>query len=356
MTSAVRIAVVGGGVIGRRHVAWLRDQPDCVVTGIADPSEDARVFCADQNLPWFADYRVLLDTKTDGAIICTPNSMHLPMGLECLARGLPMLMEKPVADTAAAAIAFTRAAQASTTPVLIGHYRRHSTTAIAARDMIAAGELGRLVSIDLRLMFLKPHDYFRAEWRSRPGGGPVMINFVHDVDMLRFMCGEIASVQACTSSAVRGSAVEDTAAVILQLDNGVLVTANLSDTIVSPYSWDLNAGEEPSFDVNGKDVYLIGGTDASLALPSLRMWRYADGRGWMNPILEQQRSAGGANPYVRQCAHFLRVVRGIEPPLVTAAQSTRSQMVAEAVGEAARTGTRIDMSERFAAFDEAVAA
>lgn len=355
MKNAIRIAIIGGGVIGRRHVAWLRQQADCTVAGLADPSNEARAYADSHGLAWFADYRTLLDSKPDGVIVCTPNSLHLPMGLACLARGIPTLMEKPVADTAAAATELTRAVQSSSTPVLIGHYRRHSTTVIAARDIIASGELGRLVSIDIRLMFLKPDDYFLPAWRTQPGAGPVMINLVHDIDALRFMCGEIASVQACSSRAVRGSAVEDTAAIILQLENGAIVTVNLSDTIPSPYSWDLNAGEEPSFAINGKDVYLVGGTEASLALPSFRMWRYGAEGGWMQPLLEQQREVPREDPYVRQCVHFLRMVRGLEAPMVTVAESTRSQMVSEAVHEAASTGVRIDMTARFAAFEAAIA-
>lgn len=131
------------------------------------------------------------------------------------------------------------------------------------------------------------------------------------------MCGEVASVQAVTSNALRGLAVEDTAAVILTLANGAIVTVNLSDSIPSPYSWDLNAAEEPSFPVNGKDAYLIGGTAASLALPSLCSWSDGSERGWMKPLDKQKRVVTQENPYVRQCTHFLCVVRGEEAPLVT---------------------------------------
>lgn len=166
MHSQTRIAILGAGVIGRRHVAWLRDQPRCIVDGIADPADAARAYCASEDVPWFADYRDLLDTKPDGVIVATPSDLHLPMGLECLGRGLPMLMEKPVADTVAAATEFANAVAASAVPVLVGHYRCHSPIVIAARDIIAAGELGRLVSVSLRLMFLKPDDYFLPAWRS----------------------------------------------------------------------------------------------------------------------------------------------------------------------------------------------
>lgn len=353
MTDSTRIAIIGAGVIGRRHVGWLRRQPGCEVIGVADPSPAARDFCAAEGLDWFAEYRPLLDRRPDGVIIATPNGMHLPMGLECLARGLPTLMEKPVADTVASAIAFTQAALDSRVPVLVGHHRRHNPAVLEARRIIAAGELGRLVAIDIRMMFLKPDDYFAPAWRTQPGAGPVLINLVHDIDAVRFMAGEISSVQATMSNATRGFAVEDTAAVIMTLENGAIATATLSDAIPSPYGWETNAAEDPSFPEYGKDTYLIGGTHASLALPSLRLWSYGIERGWMAPLHERQEPTPPGNPYVRQCAHFLRMVRGEEAPAVTPADSTRSQIVAAAVAEAAHTGQRIDLKDRLDAVPRA---
>ena len=80
-------------------------------------------------------------------------------------------------------------------------------------------------------------------WRRSRGGGPILINLIHEIDLIRFVCGEIASVQAFTSNAVRGFEVEDTAAVLLRLTNGALATDSLSDTAVAPWTWDLASGE-----------------------------------------------------------------------------------------------------------------
>jgi predicted dehydrogenase len=75
----------------------------------------------------------------------------------------------------------------------------------------------------------KPDDYFNVAWRRERGGGPILINLVHDIDSLRFICGEIVEVQASTSNKVRGFGVEDTAALLLKFANGAIGTVTVSD-------------------------------------------------------------------------------------------------------------------------------
>lgn len=350
----LRIGIVGAGYIGRKHADWFCRQPDCTVAGVADPTAAARDWCAAQGLDWTADYRDLLGKDLDGVIVATPNASHLPIGLDCIAKRLPMLMEKPLADTVAAATELAVAARRAGVPVLVGHYRRHSPEVVAAKRMIEEGAIGRLVAVSLRLVFLKPDDYFLPEWRRTAGGGPVLINFIHDIDALRFLCGEISSVQATYSSATRGHPVEDTAAITMTLANGALVTALLSDTVASPYSWDLNAAEDAVYPVYGKDAYLLGGTEGSLALPKLRMWSYGAAKGWHEPLAEAACPVAPGDAYLLQAAHFLRVIRGEEEPVVSAVDAAKTQIVAEAIAEAAASGQRIDLRERLEAVERTI--
>ena len=104
-----------------------------------------------------------------------------------------------------------------------------------AREVVARGDLGRLVAVMGSATFLKPDQYFAdAPWRRELGAGPILLNMIHEVHNLRMLCGEIAAVQAFTSHATRGFPVEDTVAINLRFANGVLGTFMLSDTTAWP--------------------------------------------------------------------------------------------------------------------------
>ena len=153
--------------------------------------------------------------------------------------------------------------------------------------------------------WLKPDDYFDVKWRRQRGGGPILINLIHDIDLMRYLFGEIESVQAQSSNAIRGFEVEDTAAAVLRFRNGALGTVTVSDTTAAPWNWDLSAGEAERFPRQDVDAHFYSGTDGSLTLPRLQLWRYRDARGWHDP-LTVERSVPAHRLPVHRAAAALR--------------------------------------------------
>ncbi len=206
---SLRLAIAGAGLIGRAHCERIRalsDQERVRLVALADPSPAAEALAREIGVPHYPELEALLAAqRPDGVILATPNAQHVPGALACLAAGVPALIEKPVADTAEAARRLAAAAAASTVPLLVGHHRRHSPILEAAQAMIRSGELGRLVAVSGSATFCKPDSYFdTAPWRREPGGGPILINLVHEIDDLRALVGDIAQVQAFASNATRG--------------------------------------------------------------------------------------------------------------------------------------------------------
>ncbi len=335
-----RIAVVGAGLIGQRHAKLIEAGADANLSAIVDPTDAASSFAAETGAPWFASIAEMLAAdRPDGLIIATPNQLHMDHGLQAVAAGLPALIEKPIADSVAAAETLVSAADAANVPLLIGHHRRHNPLIADARAKIDAGELGRLVAVNAMFWLYKPDDYFDVEWRRKPGAGPVYINLIHDIDLLRHLVGEVTSVQAIQSSAARGHEVEDTAAALLTFDNGALGTITASDSIVGPWSWEQTAGENPAYPETDQHCYLIGGTKGSLSLPNGEIWGQNDPRSWWRDF---QRSGPAAtadeDPLIRQIAHFCDVIRGQAASLVPGREGLQTLRVIEALKQSAETG------------------
>ncbi len=350
MEPALRIAVVGAGLIGVRHIEEIQANADCALACVVDPGPKAAAVAAQYGVPLYATLAEGLADKPDGLIIATPNALHVEQGLACVAARVPMLVEKPLAHTVEAGRRLVDAAEAAGVPLLVGHMRRHSPIMDEAIRVIRSGKLGRLVGVIGSTVYCKPavDGYFDPpnDWRRRPGGGPILINMIHEVDALRSMLGEIVAVQAMASNAIRGFEVEDTVAMALSFAGGALGTFMLSDTAASPRSWEQTSQENKAYATYGdEDAYVVMGTHGSLSIPTMRLRTYASDadRSWYKPFESSVVPVQRADPLALQIAHFADVIRGRAQPLVSGRDGLRNLLVVEAIAKAARTGTRVEI-------------
>lgn len=354
MTSA-RIGIIGLGTIGKAHWKVIQDSPKTALAAIADPTDQVLAFARGAGVPAYADYRDMLKNETlDGVVVAVPNAEHVPVALACIERNIAVLVEKPVADTIEAARVMCQAAEAADVPLLVGHHRRHNTAIQRARRAVADGLIGRPVTATIMYNQLKPASYFDLEWRRMPGGGPILINLIHEIDLIRFMFGEIHSLQAISSNAIREFAVEDTAAVLLRFRSGAIGTISVSDTAATPFSWDLASGE---FDLmlsmsdqrrrQKVSSHVFAGTEGSVTLPTLDYYSYRGVAepGWRSDLNAEVLAAEHADTYLRQIEHFARVIRREEAPLVSGLDGLRTLQATLAVKEAAATGQVIALAE-----------
>ena len=340
----VKLAVVGAGDMGRRQMRAIQAEPGCVLAAVVDPFPRVAEVGETQPVPVYSELDTMCDAlPPDGIIIATPNHLHVPQALRCIHRGIPVLVEKPISDSVADALDLADTAEALRVPVLVGHHRRHNPIIRTARKVVREGRLGVVTSVSALWLLCKPDGYFAVDWRRQPGGGPILINLIHDIDSLRFVVGDITAVQAITSNARRGFRVEDSAAILLRFENGALGTVTLSDVAPSPWNWELTSGEVTSYRYpqTGEDSYRIAGTDGALAIPSMRLWRYPEEKSWTNVLDETSVPVTRADPLRAQLRHFINVVNGAATPLVGARDAARTLKVTLAVSEAARLGREV---------------
>ncbi len=348
MTHPLRIAVAGAGYIGQAHMAALQQTPGAGLSAVVDPSPAAPALAAAAGVPLYPSLDELLrHDRPDGVVLATPNTLHVPQALQCLEAGLPVLLEKPIAPSVAEALTLVERVEATGGRVLIGHHRAHSPIMAKAREVVQAGTLGRLVAVMGSATFFKPARYFdEGPWRREPGGGPILLNLIHEVHNLRLLCGEVVAVQALASNAVRGHAVEDTVSINLRFANGVLGSFMLSDTAACARSWEQTSQENkayPSYD--DEDCYIITGTQGSLSVPTMRLKTYphTGEASWWKPFEVGVVGLVRDDPIVQQMAHFGAVVRGEAPPLVSARDGLANLRVTDAIARAAASGDTVEL-------------
>jgi predicted dehydrogenase len=344
--SKLSIAVIGAGLIGITHIDRALKSPDFDLVGIADPTPAAAELARSLGVPCFADYPSLLaQARPTGVVVATPNATHAQITVDCLENGAAVLVEKPIADTLADGRRICEASRATGLPVLVGHQRRHNPIMRKAKAIVSAGTLGRPVSATAMCTWLKPRDYFDVAWRRQRGGGPILINLIHDIDLMRHLYGEIESVQALASNAVRGFEVEDTAVVALRFRNGALGTVTVSDTAAAPWNWDLGVGEAERFPRQDINAHFYSGTQGSLTLPRLVVWRYRQdegpAQGWHDPLTQERTALHIGCPYTEQLRHFAALIEGREAPVCSALDGFRTLEATLAVTQAAAEGRAV---------------
>lgn len=341
------IAVVGPGLIGLKHIELIQMHKEAKLTGIVAPSFTLdhlyNIELANKlGVPFFNSIKELLASQhPDGIIISSPNKFHVEQAVECIESEIPVLVEKPIAHSYIEGLKIAELVERKRAKLIVGHHRAHSPIISAAKKIILDKTLGRLVSIMGSALFYKPDDYFLSgPWRKEQGGGPILINLIHEIGNFRSLCGEIKAVQAISSNAIRNFQVEDTVAINFQFENGALGTFILSDVAASAKSWELTSHENKNYpNYKDEDCYSISGTLGSLSIPTMRIKKYSaeGGQSWWKPLEEEIIQVDRKDPLECQLNHFIKVIKGLESPIVTVHDGLQNLLITEAIIQSAQT-------------------
>lgn len=318
-----RILVIGGGLIGIRHLRAVQAHPGCTLVGLVDPDLSIA-----PDVPRFADMDAV-DGHVDGIIIATPTHLHAAHGIEAAKRGWHMLIEKPVAGTVQEAEMLEKALSNGKCRALVGHHRRYHGSVQQLRKMIADSAFGQIINVSLIWAMRKPDSYFEGNWRTA-GGSPVMINLVHDIDILRFCVGEIAQTAALRGVSLRGTERIESGAVAIAFENGATGTISFADTAASPWGFEAGTGENPNIGTTGQDMMWITGTHGAISFPSMTLWSGIEW-GIAAQVQEHSKATHSKSPLEAQLDHFIQVIDGHAEPLIEASDARRTLVVAEEI-------------------------
>jgi predicted dehydrogenase len=254
-------------------------------------------------------HRELVDT-CDAVLLCTPPSTHAPLAIELLEAGLPVLCEKPLATSVPDALAMLEAARRTGLPFSMASKFRFVDDVVAARTMVQDGVLGEVLLIEN--IFASRVD-MRGRWNADPaiaGGGVLIDNGTHSVDLVRSILGSISEVAAVEARRVQQLEVEDTARLFLRTADGASATCDLS--------W--------SIDKQRHDFLEIAGTEGTVQVGwKVSRYQLADRRGWVK-LGHGYDKVAALRGVVE---NFACAVRGECLPLVTPEDALASVLVIE---------------------------
>src|SRR3954471_14107339 len=332
-------AIIGAGMVARYHATAIERTPGARLVAVSR-SDPARVeeTAAQFGVPCLADYEALLARDDiDAVCICTPSGLHAEQAIAAAQAGKHVLVEKPIALTLADADAMIAACERAGVRLGVALQRRTEPEFQRVQAAIAAGELGRLVLGSMSMPYLRLQSYYdSAGWRGTwalDGGGALMNQGIHLVDLLLWLCGNAVEVRANAATLTHAIEVEDCVTATLRFANGALgsITATTGAAPGFPHRVEIY-GDRGGVQIEGEQVV---------------RWEVAG----QEPRAKNQEpvaAGAGASPtgigavgHTRLLADFVAAIRKRRDPLAPGREGRRSLALVLAVYEAARTGRAV---------------
>ena len=209
----LKIGVIGTGSMGKNHARVCSELENVELVGIADVDKKAAEGIAERFMvkPFF-DYREL-SSEIDAAIVATPTVTHHKIAMDLLNDGKHVLAEKPICDSVEKAAELVKKAEIDDLVLAVGHIERHNPAVRFVKNSLEDGKFGELVTIVSKRVSNLPG-------RIRDVG--VIFDFgVHDIDIMRYLAGEVKSVYAKAGRFNKNIDYEDHANIILNFENGI---------------------------------------------------------------------------------------------------------------------------------------
>lgn len=219
-------AIIGFGVVAQIHLAAILANPEITLSAVCDIDPN-RKDCIPEGVPFFTDYRQLCEeVKPDCVHICLPHYLHFPVTKYFVEQGVNVFCEKPIAMNAAEAEAFVRLEAAHPeVKICVCLQNRLNETTELLKEMLDSGEYGKILGCRGFVPWMRDESYYSAEpWRGKletAGGGCMMNQSIHTLDLLYFLCGEITALHGTASQLLDiGIEVEDTVTARLEFESG----------------------------------------------------------------------------------------------------------------------------------------
>ncbi|MBX3291423.1 MAG: Gfo/Idh/MocA family oxidoreductase [Acidobacteria bacterium] len=235
----LKFGLVGAGGIAQAYAQAFNESKCCELTAVADVRSDAAVALAEiVGGNAYGEYKQLADLGLDAVIVATPPATHPDIACFFIDAGIPVLCEKPLCTNTADAIRMTQAAERAGVVFTMASKFRYCEDIVKAKGILASGVLGDVIQFENA--FTANVDMSRR-WNSNAevsGGGVLIDNGTHSVDIIRYFLGSIESVLAVDAGGTQGLSVDENVKMFAKTANGVTASVDLT--------WGINK-ELPNF-------------------------------------------------------------------------------------------------------------
>ncbi len=322
----ITYAVIGCGMISKYHIAAIRACPDATLAGVCgrDPEKTAR-FAEEIGTRAYPDTQAIWDDETVQAVcVCTPSGLHAKFALEAIEHGRHVLVEKPIALTMEECDQIIRRARAKKVLVSVISQLRFSPAVQQVKHAMDRMVLGKLVCADLYMKYHRSQAYYNSgAWRGTKaldGGGALMNQGIHGVDLLQYLAGPIDTIYACSKTLARNIEVEDTLSAVAEFHNGAVGVIQATTSMYSGFCRRL--------ELCGKEGTIILEEDRIL------LWDVADDKGLPHEGCGMADSRSSSDPtkisglgHIQQVTNFTQAILGNGELLIDAQEGKKALQI-----------------------------
>jgi len=338
MSKKVHIAVIGCGMISRFHITAIQNLEGAELAGLYDVRQDsARSSAALYGTRAYVSLdEIWADPKVDAVCVCIPSGLHGPVALAAVEHGKHVLIEKPMALTLADCDRIIAAAERNHVLVSVVSQLRFSPAVCRVKKAMEEGLLGKLVSADLYMKYHRSQAYYdsgawRGTWKM-DGGGALMNQGIHGVDLLQYLAGDVSSVFARAKTLVRNIEVEDTLSAVTEFENGALGVIQAATSVYPGFSRRLELCGQKGTIILEEDRISLWDVEGTPRF---------EGGGCETARSHSEPSQIDSQGHQRQLHNFVSAILGEEPLLIDGREGRKAVALILAAYRSAAEGTPV---------------
>lgn len=345
----IHFGIVGLGNIASTHARAIRGHEDADVSAAASRSEKNRLqFKKEFDLPLFETYEDLLSfDPIDAITVCTPTGTHLEYGERAAEAGKHVIIEKPIEITVQRGRRLIDCCRQNGVKLAVIYQNRFSKGAIRVKEVIESGIIGTPIMARAAVKWFRDQEYYSSSnWRGTlrlDGGGAVINQAVHTIDLLYWFLGEAEAVSAFKGTMTHPDIeAEDNAVAIVRFKSGVLAVFEASTSIIPP--------QPRRIEINGtKGSVVLTDDEAIVMLGSGSEIFDSESDSVFDEDESQKRGSGAADPmeglgvqnHTAQYKQIIHAIRNDEAPVVSGEESLQSLAVVESIYRSSELRTEV---------------